>query len=108
MLLGDGSILWVLVIEDEVQLVVIAALVGSEHDRVLGLVIQLLKIARVGEQLEVGTTAFLSIAKLHFILNNERLRLEQEGLVQLSTVSMVASFALRNQSQVPWGEKIKS
>ena len=41
MLFLDGSVLRVLMPEDEVQFVFIAALVGTEHDRVRSLVVEL-------------------------------------------------------------------
>lgn len=48
------------------QLEIIATLVRSEHDRIRGLVVKLLQVTgRCGEQLEIGTTTFLSITKLN-------------------------------------------
>lgn len=49
MFLGDGAILRVFVVKDKMKMVLITTLVGPKHDRILSLVVQLLKIARVGK-----------------------------------------------------------
>lgn len=67
----------VLVAEDEVHFIRCAALVRAKHDRERCLVGEILAgtqtLARVlGEELEVGTTAFEALLGLDFVLNDER------------------------------------
>lgn len=64
MLLFNGAVLGVAVAEDEVQLVVVAALVGPEHDGVGRLVVELSQVAlradALREQLDVRAAAVLT------------------------------------------------
>lgn len=72
MLLLKGAILGVLMPEDEVQLVVISALVGTEHDGVGRLVVELAEVGfgvgAAGQQLYVRAAAILTLLykSIHF------------------------------------------
>lgn len=68
MFLLKGTILRVPMSEDEVEFVVVAALVGPEHDGVRGLVVELaeigLSIGTSGEELNVRATAVLAFLEV--------------------------------------------
>ena len=74
MFLFDSAVLGVLVSKYEMQLVVVPALVGPEHDGVGRLVVELaqvrLRVHAAGQQFEVSTAAVLAFlfSKIHHYL----------------------------------------
>ena len=74
----------VLVTEDEVDLVGGTALVGTKHDGEGGLVGVVFTsteaLVRLGQELDVSTTAFQTLLELDLVLDDEGLALGVDGL----------------------------
>ena len=79
-----------------------AGQIGTEHDRPRSLVRELLSggLETVLKELDVATTAVTALLVLHFILDNQGLLLEVDGLSEWCRNSVVGGLALRNETLV--------
>ena len=76
--------------------------IGTEHDRPRGIVRELLSggLETVLEKLDVATTAVAALLVLDFVLNNEGLVREADGLGERSRDGMVCRLGFRNEALV--------
>lgn len=102
MLLLVLAALWVLVTEDEVDLVGSATLVWTEHDNVRRCVGEfgVCECLVLLEELHVCSTALKTALKLDLILDDESLTLVRDGLWELGRDGVVGCLVLENKTLV--------
>ena len=94
----DLSSDWILVAEDEVQLVIGATLVRPEHDRERRFVVEVDQVVvRLAQQLHVAAATLDSVLEGDFVLRHE-VGLESKRLVEIVRKSVVRRFLFDNKS----------